>query len=196
MRSLCLSHPPLSPPLSLQLFNMHYVKGGQNQNSVNVEWGSVGGVVSQWLSHSWPTFFGLRDRRDFYDLYMGRWLYGRVARHNCWVKSAQRGQGTEGWRGTTNICMLTAHRQTHKEAHRKCIESHGLSAFGFALCFCFISFTTFVAVVVVCFGFFVLFWSRIRKSFESPLSSAVWMHSWMLFGGAFAFFFNFAFAFV
>lgn len=67
---------------------------------------------------------------------------------------ARRGEG-----GTTNICMLTAHRQTHKETHRKCIESHGLSAFGFALCFCFISFTTFVAVVsfvVVCFGFLCL----------------------------------------
>lgn len=47
-------------------------------------------------------------------------------------------------RGTANICMLTRH------THTKCIESHGLSVFGFALCFCFISFTTFVACCCCC----------------------------------------------
>lgn len=198
MRSLCLSHSTPLPPCSPSSCLICTTWRGVKIRTVSMWSGGLwGGVVSQWLSHSWPTFFGLRDRRDFYDLYMGRWLYGRVARHDCWVKSGERRQGREG--GTTNICMLTAHRQKHKETHRKCIESHGLSAFGFALCFCFISFTTFVAVVAfveVCFGFFVPFWARIRKSFESPLSSAVWMHSWMLFGGAFFFFFNFAFAFV
>lgn len=100
---------------------MHYVRGGQNQNSVNVEWGLWGFVVSQWLSHSWPTFFGLRDRRDFYDLYMGRWLYGRVARHDCWVKSAQRGQdGGRGYYQHLHVdCTQTNTQRDTQKVHRK-----------------------------------------------------------------------------
>lgn len=69
----------------------------------------------------------------------------------------------EGEQSTANICMLTPQRQTHTN----CIESHGLSAFGLPSCFCFISLTTFVAVVVF-FGVFCAFLGSNSKVFRKP----------------------------
>lgn len=191
MRSRCLSHS--TPSLSVCLICTTW--RGVKIRTVST-WS--GGLWGAWSVSGWatvdPHFLAWETGETFMTcIWEGGFM---VEWHDMTAEWRVPRGGRMGEGGTTNICMLTAHRQTHKETHRKCIESHGLSAFGFALCFCFISFTTFVAVVVVCFGFFVPFWPRIRKSFESPLNSAVWMHSWMLFGGAFFFFFNFAFAFV
>lgn len=164
---------------------MQYVKGSKSEQCQ-----CGGGLVGAWSVSGWatvdPHFLAWETGETFMTWI---WEGGFMVEWHDMTAEWRVLRGGKG--GTTNICMLTAHRQTHR--HRKCIESHGLSAFGFPLCFCFISFTTFVVVVVVYFGIFVLFWARIRKSLESPLNSAVWMHSWMPFEAAFVFAFAFAF---
>lgn len=133
------------------------------------------------------------------------WLvYGKVALWSSgttWLLSEECPEGAghgggEGYYQHLHVdCTQTNTQRDTQKVHRKswpeCIR------------FCFMFLFYFIYNIGCCcffccclFWFFVPFWARIRKSFESPLSSAVWMHSWMFFGGAFDFFFNFAFAFV
>lgn len=195
MRSLCLSHSTPLPPCSPSSCLICTTWRGVKIRTVSM-WS--GGLWGAWSVSGWatvdPHFLAWETGETFMTcIWEGGFM---VEWHDMTAECrVPRGAGHGGGGGVLPTFACWLHTDKHTKRHTESASKvmawvHSVLLYAFVL----FHLQHWLLLLLFALVFFVPFWSRIRKSFESPLSSAVWMHSWMLFGGAFAFFFNFAFA--